>query len=206
MNMATAMDMTESMVMRITEHVFACRDRHPNLKTIVKDERKKALQNQNGLTLLEIIFVIVIFAIISVFIGQILNSGTQVAQNATGNDEGFQLARLALQRIVREVRQLKNENSILSAVASSLQFIDLDDNQITIAYAAGKIAINNDIVAENVTSFSFEYYNKAGSELSAPVGTPSSIWTIKINQVLQTQERTISLSTFVFPRNLSEEN
>ena len=100
-----------------------------------------------------------------------------------------------------------DEDGEFETIAYGLQDADGDgDTDITIDYNGS----GAQLVAENISSLNFSYFDETGAALALPVADPGEIRSIgisvtvttDINQLARSSDNTRTLSTVVFPRNL----
>ena len=141
-------------------------------------------QDERGFTLAELLTA---FAAV----GLVLAGGTIIHQGAlqayvTGSNktEVQQNARVALERMGREIRMTKS--GLTAAAATSLTFID-PSTSLAVTYALGGNAPNftltrttngvTDVVIGAVRTLTFAYYAvNSAVALGVPVGTPASVF------------------------------
>lgn len=112
-----------------------------------------------GFTLIEMIMVIVISGIIVAGSGSLLIQGIKTYLiGKTDIDTSWQ-ASMAIERMTRD---LHAATSITTATGSSLAIIDIYGNTIAYTLAGNKLLWNTQILADNVQSIAFTYYDANG--------------------------------------------
>lgn len=155
---------------------------------------------------MEFIIVIVITGIIagilSILVGQVTNIYTFIRVRGTGLSD----SRLAIDRMVREIRQVASITSIYSATPEILRFGNVNGEDITFEKVAGSLKRNSDELADNVESLQFEYRDKDNVVLTdtnivvAPAAT--NIWRILITLTIKRANERVKFQDQVHPRNL----
>lgn len=121
-------------------------------------------------TLVELVMVMVILGIL-VGIGApaLLKTVDAWSFSSGFQDFAVQSAIVTTNRMSREIRRLKNENSFTTADTSQLAFTDLDNNAITYNLSGNTIMRDSDGLCDNITSLTFTYYDDSGAQLAVPV-------------------------------------
>jgi hypothetical protein len=122
--------------------------------------------------------------------------------------------RTALIRMEREMRQVKDKNSISTASATQFQFTDINDNSINFYLSGNNLMRNSDILAVNVQSLKFCYYkNYKSPNNNQPVCSPecacsvsgsdlTNIYRIVIEIQVTSGGQSNTLKSQVYPRNI----
>jgi len=158
-------------------------------------------KSERGFTLIELIVVMVLIAIVAVVVARLLVSGVDTYTFVSSRKEALQSARLALQRMTREIRLVKSPSSIYQASTDSLRFQDINDSSISFQFQGTTLYRNSDVLAANVDDVTFGYHQADGSVLSTPVTNPSLIWKITLSMRLTVNGQSVTLSSEVVPRN-----
>lgn len=173
------------------------------------------MKDRKGITLIELIMVIMIVGILTTVSSMYIKETIDLWRFLSFRSELVSVGRMALARMTREIRQVVDNNSISAAELSRLRFtaidLDGDGNDDTVEFyrnASSELRrIFNDspalgdILASNVTSLTFSYYDSANSQLAVPVADTTQIYRIAIGLNIQSGDETKALSAQVFPRN-----
>ena len=79
---------------------------------------------------------------------------------------------------MREIRTIRNSTSVTTASAAQLRFIDTNNTDIT--YSLSSTNLNRtangtaNLLAENVSSLAFTYYDSSGTVIPVPTVSPSA--------------------------------
>lgn len=164
----------------------------------------RKLKNIQAYTLIEMVFVVtlvgLIASVVSLGFFPVLNSWSIGNPRSTlANAAGYGLGRM-----VGEMAQLKDQNSVVAATASQFQFIDMNDNNITYSLTGNTIMRNGDILAQDIQSLGFTYSDINEQNLPAPQVSPAAtdIWRIKIQVTAGSGGQQINLESAVHPRNI----
>ncbi|MFH1768759.1 MAG: hypothetical protein ABH858_06340 [Candidatus Omnitrophota bacterium] len=157
-----------------------------------------------GLTIIEIVMVIVLTAIIAAAIAslnQTLVVDIYQFSETRSNIESF--ARRALMRMAREIRMIGGERTVLAATAGNLQFDDTSGNTIEYSLNGTDLMRNSNVLCPSVSSLVFSYVDGYGDRVASPQVAPNET-DIRLIEIILTvtmagQEKT--LTTLVFPRN-----
>lgn len=167
---------------------------------------KIKLQNivsvQRGMTLLELILVMVLIGIVSIFVTGVMFYEITLFDSLSNRTDMLQISRNALRMISRDIRQIMAPDSITQAYQNSIQFDDIDDFTILYSFSNNQVFRNGDLVQNTVENLEFAYFDSSGSQLTAPVSNPSQIRTISIDLTTSlNNNQSFLLSTKIYPRN-----
>lgn len=167
-------------------------------------------KNIKGFTLIEMVMAIVLVSILALLVGPLL--GISIQSYLFHSDRvGLQEAsNLALARMSREIKQVRNDQSFVAATADTFTFINLDNQQIRYRMSGNGIARTQDAQPETglvdsvqTNGLTFTYYDEDGNVIS--VITPATISNIRgvgISIAFASNLGTLSSQTFVRLRNL----
>ena len=139
---------------------------------------------QHGLTLIELIIVIVILGALSVVGASIFVDSFTLARTVNSSETSADRARYALERLAREVREVKYDGSTanysinsIASPATSMTFTrvltDGTDQAVTADLSSGNLRLSYgtpSVLCSNVTSFSINYLqlpSGGGSDVAA---------------------------------------
>jgi prepilin-type N-terminal cleavage/methylation domain-containing protein len=159
------------------------------------------MSEQLGYSLVEVILVIVILGIISTFVGMFMFYDVNMYNHVKANTKEVQDARMAIQRLTGELRQIASTDSITTASQTTLQFYDLQGTQIQYQYSGDKLYRNSAPMLTTVLSCQFSYYDDAETPLALPVADVGLIRYIRVDIDKNLNGKTVTLTTRVFPRN-----
>ena len=161
-----------------------------------------------GFTLIELIIVIVILGIIVAIGAPLLLSVSDSLAFLVARTAIDQAADIALSRMTREMRRLKDDSSVNTATSSQFSFDDVNSNTISYSLSSTDLMRNSDILASDVQNLSFTYYDDSGSTISTPVVSPqeTDIRSIEISCEFQSSGETLYYKSQVRPRNLMHFN
>src|SRR3990167_1516897 len=118
---------------------------------------------QNGFTLIELVFSILLMGIISVVVGSILLNGYKTlltSENISQADwQGF----IALERIVNDIHTIRSAADISTISASNLVFTDVNGNSIQFQLSGSTLLRNSQTLASGIQGLTFGYLDANGS-------------------------------------------
>lgn len=172
----------------------------------------KIFLRERGFTLMEMIVAVIILAIISIGTLMFTKPVIQLWGNQNFHQGPAMEARLGLMRMVREMDQLKDIKSILTANAATYSFIDGGDQTITYIYSSGILTRRvgnsgqpNRNFITRLSTFTFTYKDKDNGALVTPTvgsGTATNIRTIGIASTVAIGSWTSQISATAHPRNV----
>jgi prepilin-type N-terminal cleavage/methylation domain-containing protein len=160
-------------------------------------------QKKKGLTLIEMVMTIVIVGVLAggsmLYIRQVIYLWDFISFRS----EVVSQARLSLGRMSRDIRQIRDANSIILANSTRLQFNDINNLNINYYWANNSLTRNSDVLSSGVSSFNFTYYNLTNFQIAIPLVSPQATnirrINIRMNVVSGNQNKT--LETQVWPRS-----
>lgn len=165
------------------------------------------MESSKGFTLIELVIVITIIGIIAVVVGFILLSTVDAWTFKFNRSDLLWDGRLSMNRMVREIREIKNTTSVTTAGSSQFRFTNIDNVDIT--YGLGGADLNRtadgttNVLAENVSSLIFTYYDSSGGTITTPIVSPgaTNIRRVRINLTLTKNGENVYLQSDSMPRN-----
>lgn len=174
------------------------------------------MRNERGVTLIEMILSIVLIGIIGIVAAQAFLYSTNSVLTANSVREAMQVDRLAMDRMVREIRNVRDNKCVQTATATDFKFVDGQNNTVEFSWAgAGAPLLRNttDTLVDNMSSLAFTYYDNANPPLNITASPPTvcatpcaaacavtNIWSININLTTQSGTQTVQIRSQVHPR------
>jgi len=157
--------------------------------------------------LVELVIVITIIGIISGVIGFVLLGTVDAWTFKFNRADLLSDGRLAANRMVREIREIKDPTSVIMASPSQFRFANTGNIDIT--YAVSGSALNrtadgiSNALAEDVTSLTFTYYDSGGGVIPSPVVSPgvTDIARVLIDIALTKNGENVYVESQSVPRN-----
>lgn len=117
-----------------------------------------------GFTLIEMVISMLLLSLVAVAIAPMIYQGIEGAIIARERNTLDWSAREALQRLTRELYPVR-WLSITTANATTFSFTSYLAESVTFSYDAinDELLRNGDVLAQNVTSFNFTYYDASGA-------------------------------------------
>lgn len=162
---------------------------------------------KNGFTLIELVVVISVVGIISTIVGSILLGAIDAWVFKFNRNDILWDSRLAIDRMTREIRTIRNATSVTTASSAQFRFIDAGDKDIT--YSISSTNLNRtengtaNLLAENVSSLAFTYYDTNGNTIAIPTVSPAAtnIRRVRINFTLTKNGENVYLQSEASARN-----
>lgn len=158
-------------------------------------------QSENGFTLMELSVVIAIVGLLAGFSAHMLTSGVETYDYLRERKEALETSRMALQRIVKEMRQASQATAIQKATADSLRYIKMSGESVQVRFANQSILINGQPLLDHVTQFSLSFFDGSGAPINFPITNTSTIWRIRLSFARSVRNQLIVLQQDVVPRN-----
>lgn len=153
---------------------------------------------QKGVTLVELIIVIVVTGVVLASLGAILAQGFKsysAGKNIINTD--WQ-ARYVLERLTRELRMINSNADITNPLATSLTIVNSDGDTVQFQLVGTQLLRNGQVLANNIQSLTFSYYAADGSVATLI----PNIKYIGIDIQVMQGNVVSYLSTIVYPWNL----
>lgn len=165
------------------------------------------MKKKNGFTLVELVIVIVIIGITASIVGFMLLGTVKAWTFKFNRNDILWDGRLALDRMTREIRAVKDSTSVTTASAAQFRFSDTGNKDIT--YSLSSTNLNRDengtanLLAENVSALTFTYYNSSDAVIPSPAVSPSAtdIRRVRINLTLTKNGQNIYLQSDASTKN-----
>jgi Tfp pilus assembly protein PilE len=169
--------------------------------------KMKILRSKKSVTLIELVMVIIIVGVLAGASSMYIKETIDLWRFLSFRNEITAQGRMSLMRMEREIRQVKDKNSIATANASRFQFTDISNN--TIDYQLSGNNLNRtfngtpNILANGVTNLTFCYYKNDNNPCEPNPADLTSIYRIAIKMDITFGSQTKHLETEVWLRNLS---
>jgi len=162
---------------------------------------------KNGFTLIELVVVISVAGIVSIIIGSMLLGTIKAWTFKFNRNDILWDSRLAIDRMTREIRAIRDDTSVTTASSSQFRFIDAAGNDIT--YSMSSTNLNRtengtaNLLAENVSSMALTYYDTNGNTIAVPAVSPAAtnIRRVRINFTLTKNGENVYLQSEASARN-----
>ncbi len=162
-----------------------------------------------GYTLIELIMVIVMIGVLAGVSSFFLAKAIDIWQMEKSWEENVTEGRVAMDWLVREIREIKGAAYITIADAADLEFTNSNDVVIRFRKSGSTILRNSDTLTDAPTALLFEYFNQSNTELtSVPLSATdrANVWSIKVTLTVPTAspKGTVNndLVSVVFPRSI----
>jgi hypothetical protein len=146
--------------------------------------------------MIELIMTIVIGGIIAIIVGPILMQGINGYLRSQDMTEMDAQGKLAMERMVREIREIANPASDISTMTANQLTFTLSGSSISYTLSGNQLRRNSDPLASDVSSLTFSYFK---NDWTTATTDRTLVWRIQIQFQLFSQ----TFRTSVFLRNAS---
>ncbi len=164
---------------------------------------------RKAVTLIELIVVIVIVGILTYGLATFITQIVKTWQFVDFRNDVAQEGKKALDWMVRDIREIKDNDSILIADSSHIRFVNSNSEVIDFILSGNTIQRTKDALTsplcDYVESLEFEYRRADGKVLGPlplSLGQRKQVKSIRISITLKRGDEDISFSSVVFPRSL----
>ncbi len=146
----------------------------------------------------------ILVAILALFLAGVINKGVESWYFVVDRADLMTQMPYALNRIVRELRYIKNPTSITIATSTVIAFIDIDNNSVTYNLSGTTVYRNGIPLLSGVTNFTLQYLDNNGNIISIPRVSPSptDIRKIKVSLTTNKGNNPVNMQSMVRPRNI----
>ena len=176
---------------------------------------KNFLKRQTGFTLIEILIAIILLSILAGVAAPLLFVSVSAITLHVGRVNLEESGDLALSRISREIRHLKDDKNIVTANGSDFQFLDVNSLQIRY-YLSGNTLMRTAAGTDSgltdqvqAGGLVFTYYDDDGNAIATPtvgIGTATNIRRIQVETIFQNGASVLPFRTQIRPKNLRHES
>ena len=158
---------------------------------------------RNGFTLIEIVVVIVLTGIIAGIVAALIMQAAGAYSDEQLRSGVQYQARLAVERVSREARQIRRCADITAPAnpSATLQFTDITGGAVNFTVAGGNLTRGADVLASGVTSAQpFRFLDRSGNPTTSCLA-PNDIWSVEIDASAALGAETARVRTLVHPRS-----
>jgi prepilin-type N-terminal cleavage/methylation domain-containing protein len=164
------------------------------------------IRSKKGMTLIEIVMAIVIVASVVTGLSFYIKNIVDLYNFVTFRSEIASSGRLALSRMIREIRQCSSPTeaagNISVADAHGFTFIDVTGATIAYSLSGTNLMRNSDVLAANVSALNFTYYDLNSAVLTGvPLSVTDCMNVVRVGVQIQVsyggQSLTIGSQTFL---------
>lgn len=157
-------------------------------------------KKQGGVTLIEIIVVIVILSIIISVGGVLMGFGFKGGFASKDSIYASSIGRVAIERMSHDILNARSATAAdLTANANSIFFVMVDGKSVTYSLTGTDLMRNTKTLADYISALSFTYLDDSFLATT----TATSVRCVVINMTINYQNNNTNLTTTVCPRNYS---
>ncbi len=165
-------------------------------------ERQSKDPNSKGFTLIEIVITIVLVSILAGIAAMIILQGVKMYSDEQSRSDVHYQARIAMERMAREIRVIRSAADITTFTTSTLRFTDISGAALGFEWTNPTLSrfngVGNDVLASGVNPFSFSYFENDGV---TPAVLVDNVWFVEIDMTSVQGVETMQMKTRVHPRN-----
>lgn len=159
----------------------------------------RRVNKNSGFSLVELIVVIVLVGILAALGAQML--GKTVQSFVFGRDvvKGDWQARVALERLTRDLRMVRAATNLTIIPATAITFSDTDGNNVNYSITGTQLMRNTQVLADDVSNLQFTYLRSDGNTVETT--NPLLVYYITVSFDVTRATATTSLRATVHPRD-----
>lgn len=174
------------------------------------------MRNQKGATLIELVLSIVIIGVIAYVVTDAFVYSSRSILTGNSARDATQSGRLAIDRMVREIRNVRDNQCVDVAAGSSFKFVDAGNNAVAFTWAGAGAPLmrNSDVLVDRVSNLTFIYYDSANPPNNITATPPTvcaspntclstcastNIWSVNIDLTTQSGSETMEFRSQVHP-------
>jgi len=166
-------------------------------------------RDRRGITLIELVITMVLMGIVALIVANALSTGVKGNLVTDNRKEGLDQARVAMERMIREIRNLRSSADVGTGNATQFCFTDTSGTQINFSYSGSDIkrgtgnctAGSGATLSTKITSsFSFGYVRADGTV--DDTFSAANTKRIRITIPCTISSETVTLQSEVWPRSL----
>jgi prepilin-type N-terminal cleavage/methylation domain-containing protein len=162
----------------------------------------KHFANQRGFTLIELVVTTLVLGVIAYVVAIALSAGMKAYFTTDYREEALDQARVAMERMTREIRNLRDSSptSVLISTNLEFMFVDTNGNSVDFKYVSPNITRNTNTLSTNVSSCTFGYIRTDGTVDSS--FSAANTKRIRISIVSTINTESVRIQSEVWPRIL----
>lgn len=151
-----------------------------------------------GFSLVEMVVVIVLVGILSAIGSQMLGMTLQSFVFSKDVLKGDWQARVALERLTRDLRMVRAATNLTIVPATAVTFSDTDGNNVNYSLSGSQLIRNTQPLADGISGLAFTYLRSDGNTAAA---SASEVYYITVSFDVSRSTTTTNLRATVHPRD-----
>lgn len=169
----------------------------PVIAAVVPVQGNSVGAKQRGFSLIEMVLVIVIVGIIASVGAQLMGTGFQLYFTGRDTLSVDAQARVALERMTRELRTVRPATSLTMTPATQITFTDETGTVVQYVLGGGNLMRNTEVLAGGVTGLGFVYLDSTG----AVTATAAQVFYVSVQFTVTQGGMSSTYRATVSPRN-----
>lgn len=162
--------------------------------------QRKLFLSQRGFTLIELVVTTLVMGVIAYVVAIALSAGMKSYFTTDFREEALDQARVAMERMTREIRNLRDSSgaSVLVASTTRFNYVDTDGNTVDFTWANPNITRNGSVLSTNITGCTFGYV-RANGTVDATFSAANTK-RIRITIVSTVKTESVRIQSEIWPR------
>ena len=162
------------------------------------------MRREKGFTFVEYVLVVALAGMIFLALAQIVVITIRSWDIAMSGASMIDLTDVNFSRMAREIRQMRDRTSLVTAYSNRIRFYDVNNNDITYRLYDGALERNGTECIDEVDSLTFQYLDKNGAVISSPIVSPSNtnVRMVRITMTVSPTSQSMTVQTLVRLRDI----
>ena len=172
------------------------------MRTTIKKIKTNLFKNEDGVTLIELAFILVVVGLIVVAVLPFFKTNVRSYMAVTMTKDAVQSGRIGFNRMMNELKRLESSLDIDFGYTDQIQFDLPHQSDINYTFENLQLTREGEALIEDVQTFEFKFYREDGTERICPFISVSDVWRIEVTMAVGDGVDNVEFRGQVSPRNI----